>query len=160
EALRCPKSLLVGPWSHMSTSSSLPGPHIDLVPEMIRWFGRWLRDEDNGVDDEAPIRVFVRHPTHPEPDLAMHEGEWRSEPGWPSRRCRTVTLRPARDDAAGDAVGGDMHDTLVVRPDVGTSAWISCAGRLPWGQPGDQRADDAWSLAYEWPVDDGVIEIM
>jgi predicted acyl esterase len=50
-ALRAPKALLMGPWSHMSTATSLPGPHLDLVPEMIRWFGRWLRDERNGVDD-------------------------------------------------------------------------------------------------------------
>jgi uncharacterized protein len=40
-----------------------------------------------------------------------------------------------------------------VRPDVGRAAWISCAGHLPFGQPGDQRSDDAWSLAYDWPLD-------
>ena len=51
EALRCPKRLLVGPWSHMSQATSLPGPHIDLVPELVRWFGRWLRDEQNGIDE-------------------------------------------------------------------------------------------------------------
>ncbi len=45
EALECPKRLLIGPWSHMSTATSLPGPHIDLVPELARWFDRWLRDE-------------------------------------------------------------------------------------------------------------------
>ncbi|MET1050950.1 MAG: CocE/NonD family hydrolase, partial [Acidimicrobiales bacterium] len=39
ERLTCPKRLLAGPWSHMSTASSLPGPHIDLVPELIAWFG-------------------------------------------------------------------------------------------------------------------------
>jgi hypothetical protein len=40
---------------------------------------------------------------------------------------------------------------------VGASAWISCAGRLPWGQPSDQREDDARSLVYEWgPFEDDV----
>jgi hypothetical protein len=39
-----------------------------------------------------------------------------------------------------------------VRPDVGSSAWISCAGHLPFGQPGDQRSDDAWSLTYDWEL--------
>jgi uncharacterized protein len=39
-----------------------------------------------------------------------------------------------------------------VRPDVGSAAWISCAGHLPFGQPGDQREDDAWSLAYDWEL--------
>ena len=94
EALRCPKRLLLGPWSHMSTATSLPGPHLDLVPELVRWFGRWLRDEDNGVDAEPPIQVFVRRPTRPAPDLAEVRGEWRPEPGWPLERARVDVLRP------------------------------------------------------------------
>jgi hypothetical protein len=40
----------------------------------------------------------------------------------------------------------------VVEPDVGTSAWIDCAGHLPWGLSGDQREDDARSLTWEWDV--------
>jgi hypothetical protein len=37
-----------------------------------------------------------------------------------------------------------------VRGDVGRAAWISCAARLPWGLPDDQRFDDALSLTYDW----------
>jgi uncharacterized protein len=147
EALRCPKRLLVGPWSHMSTQTSLPGPHIDLVPELVRWFGRWLRDEDNGVDSEPPIHVFVRHSTRPEPDLAEMRGEWRSEPGWPLERSRVEVLR---------AEAGE----LVIEGDVGTSAWISCAGQLPWGQPSDQREDDARSLTFQWGPFEEPVEIL
>ncbi|HXF73563.1 MAG TPA: CocE/NonD family hydrolase, partial [Actinomycetota bacterium] len=47
-ALRCPKRLLLGPWSHAATDTSLPGPNIDLVPEMLRWWDRWLKGVDNG----------------------------------------------------------------------------------------------------------------
>ncbi|MBA2642618.1 MAG: CocE/NonD family hydrolase [Actinobacteria bacterium] len=151
EALQCPKRLLVGPWSHMSTAMSLPGPHIDLVPELVRWFGRWLRDEGNGVDAEPPIQVFVRRSTRPEPDLAEVRGSWRSEPGWPLDRARTQVLRP--EPAEGS-------DELEIRGDLGTSAWISCAGRLPWGQPSDQREDDARSLTYDWEPLDAELEIL
>jgi hypothetical protein len=52
------------------------------------------------------------------------------------------------------SVEGAGTDRLEVRPDTGTSAWISCAGRLPWGQPQDQRADDAWSVTYDWEVEE------
>jgi uncharacterized protein len=38
ERLHAPKQLLFGPWSHMSPRNSLPGPRIDHVPEMIRWW--------------------------------------------------------------------------------------------------------------------------
>jgi putative CocE/NonD family hydrolase len=151
EALECPKRLLVGPWSHMSTATSLPGPHIDLVPELVRWFGRWLREEDNGIDGDPPIQVFVRRSTRPAPDLAEVRGAWRAEPGWPLARGRAETLRP--DPPAGT-------DELAVEGDVGTSAWISCAGRLPWGQPSDQREDDARSLLYEWGPLEAEVEIM
>jgi hypothetical protein len=41
----------------------------------------------------------------------------------------------------------------VARADVGSAAWISCAGQLPFGQPEDQREDDAWSLRYDWPLE-------
>ncbi|HEU5489170.1 MAG TPA: CocE/NonD family hydrolase, partial [Gaiellaceae bacterium] len=141
EALDCPKRLLVGPWSHMSTATSLPGPHIDLVPELVRWFRRWLCDEENGVEAEPPISVFVRRSTGPEPDLAELRGYWRSEPGWPLDRSRLRTFTPE------PSVGSDV---ISIRGDVGTSAWISCAGRLPWGQALDQREDDALSLVHEW----------
>ncbi len=151
EALACPKRLLVGPWSHMSTATSLPGPHIDLVPELIRWFRRWLCDEANGIEDEPPIQVFVRRSTRPEPDLAEVRGEWRSEPGWPLERGRleVLTVEPRHGT-----------DELPIEGDVGASAWISCAGRLPWGQPTDQREDDARSRVYEWGPFEHDVEIL
>jgi hypothetical protein len=73
------------------------------------------------------------------------QGVWRSEPGWPLERARSVELRPEPADGI---------DELEVEGDVGVSAWISCAARLPWGQPSDQRADDARSLTYDWRLDE------
>jgi hypothetical protein len=72
-------------------------------------------------------------------------GEWRAEPTWPAERLRIETLRPP---------GGDESDRIAVRGDVGTAAWISCAGKPPWTLPEDQRADDARSLVYDWPLED------
>ena len=150
EALRCPRRVIIGPWAHASTATSIPGPHIDLVPELIRWFSRWLRDERNGIDDEPPLAIFVRRSTRPDPELPEMRGEWRSEPTWPAERLRQRTLTPE----------GDATDDIVVRGDVGTAAWISCAGKPPWTLPDDQREDDARSLAYEWEPLDEELEIL
>ncbi len=150
ERLRCPKALLFGPWSHMSTAYSLPGPHLDLVPEMIAWWDRWLRDADNGVDREPPIRVFVRHATRPEPDLAQHAGEWRFEPEWPPERLVWREFEPKPRGVA----------LVQPRGGVGVDAWISCAGALPWGQPLDLRMDDAWSVCLDWPLDNSPLEVL
>ena len=44
----------------------------------------------------------------------------------------------------------------MVEPDVGTAAWIDCAGHLPWGLSTDQRLDDARSLTWEWPTENAL----
>ncbi len=153
EELRCPRRLLQGPWAHASTETSLPGPNIDLVPEMVRWFDRWLKGEDNGVDREPPIVLFARRPTAPAPDLKEVRGEWRFEPTWPPERGRETRLPLKEAERGGAAAGG--RDELEVRGDVGWTAWISCAGHLPYGQPIDQRPDEPFSLGYVWePLED------
>jgi predicted acyl esterase len=137
-----PHRLLIGPWSHMSTATSLPGPHLDLVPVMARWWDRWLRGADNGADRDPVVTWFAQTSTRPGPDRATVEGEWRASPCWPLPGAAQET-RPL---GAGEAA-------YVVSADVGTAAWNSCAGSLPWGQPQDQRYDDAASLTWEWPAD-------
>jgi uncharacterized protein len=149
ERLRAPARLLFGPWSHMDPDISLPGPRIDLVPEMVRWWDRWLRGRRNGVDEAPPVTVFVRHATRPAPDLDELAGSWRDEPVWPPERARFLTL-----PLSGAAPASEGVDRLAVRADVGSAAWISCAGHLPFGQPDDQRSDDAWSLVYDWELDE------
>lgn len=152
QALNTPKRLLFGPWSHMSPRLSMPGPRIDLVPEMIRWWHRWLRGDDNGVDREPPVVVFARRPTQPQPDLEDHRGQWRAEPAWPPER-----LAERRMDLGSAAMSGSV---LAVRGDVGVSASIWCAAVLPFGTPWDQRVDEAYSLVSDWGPLTSELEIM
>ena len=138
---RCPKRLVIGPWSHMSTQTSLPGPHIDLVPELIRWFGRWLRDDDERHRRRAADRACSRDARHGLPPISQRCAESGApRQTWPPTGSAERTLSPA----------GHGSDDIAVRGDIGRTAWISCAARLPWGQPADQRPDDAFSLVYEW----------
>jgi predicted acyl esterase len=158
--LRCPRRLLAGPWAHVDVETSVPGPTIDLVPEMVRWWDRWLKGVDNGVDREPPITVFVRRPTPPAADLAAYRGGWRFEPGWPLERGREVGFGLAEAEAAPPNPTGDGVDRLAVRGDIGWTAWISCAGAPPWGQPIDQRADEAFSLVYDLAPQQDELEIL
>jgi predicted acyl esterase len=137
-----PHRLLAGPWAHADPATAMPGPRIDLDVEMARWFDRWLRGA--GPEHRDGVEVFVRGSTRPAVDLDLHEGRWvRDE--WPSP-ASDVDRRPL----AGPRV-------LQVDPDTGTTAWIDCAGHLPWGQSGDQREDDARSLLWEWDADGEVL---
>ncbi|MGE3797839.1 MAG: CocE/NonD family hydrolase [Thermomicrobiales bacterium] len=88
EQARKAARLLIGPWEHMTSVTFSPvgeyDPGIrswhtvaDIDGVHLRWFDRWLRDIDNGVDDEAPVRIFV-----------MGINRWRDEQDWPLARTR------------------------------------------------------------------------
>jgi uncharacterized protein len=159
ERLTCPKRLVIGPWAHASTDTSIPGPNHDLIPEHVRWWDRWLKDVDNGVDREPPIVLFAQRSTLPAPDRAEVRGEWRYEPTWPADRLRPTEWKLVDSLAEPDHPDGGF-DELEVRGDVGHTAWISCAGVMPWGQPDDQRPDELHSLTYTWEPLDRQLEIL
>ena len=48
---------------------------LDLDALPLRWFRRWLLGEDNGIDREPPVRIFV-----------MGANVWRDEQEWPLAR--------------------------------------------------------------------------
>lgn len=131
--------LLAGPWSHKDPSTARPGPNIDLDHELIRFFDEHLRGGPTAFG--ARGRVFVRHPTPPAPDLALHEGRWIQFDTWPVPGASTRTLSFG---------AGSVH----AHGDVGITAWNSCAGGLPWGQPLDQRRDNERSLCHDVVVDE------
>jgi uncharacterized protein len=148
--MQAPTRLLIGPWSHGAPESCRPGPNIDFMAEMIRWFDRWLKDVPNGIDDEPPIVVYQQRSTAPDPLRDEVRGDWRFEPTWPPERLCPTPYALADAEPGGRARGDDDIDVLPVDPSVGETAWISCAGGLPWGQSADQRPDETRSLTYTW----------
>ncbi len=82
------QKLLIGPWGHGWPSSSRHGD-IDFGEAMMldreaihrRWYDYHLKAIDNGLDEEAPIRIFV-----------MGENRWRDEHEWPLARARATRL--------------------------------------------------------------------
>jgi hypothetical protein len=107
---------------------------------MAAWWDRWLRGAP-APEAPEPTAVWFTPTSHrPEPDLDTVPGEWRADV-WPSPRSSWVEH---------PLIGRLPY---VVKPDVGVAAWISCAGHLPWGQPLDQRHDDADSLTWELDPD-------
>ncbi len=78
--------LLIGPWGHR-VNVHRPWEHIDFGPDAVidlnnvqlRWFDRWLKGMQNGVDAEPPVRIFV-----------MGENVWRDAEEWPLARTDYV----------------------------------------------------------------------
>jgi len=83
DAARRGQRLVIGPWSHNGRGKPQQGKinfgteaAMDLTQAEIRWFDYWLKGEDNGIDRDAPVRIFV-----------MGANRWRDEPHWPPERA-------------------------------------------------------------------------
>lgn len=88
--------LIVGPWIHSSEhldysgeAQFTPDAALDRAAFQLRWFDRWLKGIDTGVDREPPVRIYVMgggdgHRT-PEGRLFVG-GRWREEREWPLAR--------------------------------------------------------------------------
>ena len=70
--------LVVGPWFHMPWSQRVGELDFgaagrNLIDEtQARFFARWLRDEDNGIDREPPVHLFL-----------LGANRWITESTWP-----------------------------------------------------------------------------
>ncbi|HVL53961.1 MAG TPA: CocE/NonD family hydrolase, partial [Vitreimonas sp.] len=60
EHCSAPSRTLVGNWVHGLPASATPGPNLDELHEMIRFFDHHLRGIDNGMADEPAVVWFER----------------------------------------------------------------------------------------------------
>ncbi len=81
--------LIIGPWKHGLPLNSVSGDMafgimaesfaIDLEGLHLRWYDHWLKGIDNGLRNDAPVRLFV-----------MGENVWREEQEWPLARTQYI----------------------------------------------------------------------
>ena len=111
-----PQRLVVGPWSHVGMRGDASftldvdfGPESvwgvrRLFEEQLRFFNRWLRDEPNGIEHDAPVRIFVMgggSGRRTDAGKLDHGGRWREEREWPLSRARSTTYHLHGDGSLG-----------------------------------------------------------
>lgn len=143
--LKSPKKALIGPWTHALPHAAFPGPKIDYLSEVLRFFDHWLKDIDNGVMDEPPINVYVQEHDTPRAIPDHWRGYWRSEMDWPHPQGKTLELHlgPQKQLLA-KAPQQEGRASFHYNPTVGVQSGIWC-----WALPVEQRHDDVHSLLFE-----------
>lgn len=82
--------VLIGPWTHGGFGSTIGekdfgsganSAFIDLKDSLfamhLRWFDHWLKGVDNGIEQQAPVRLFI-----------SGENRWLTLPDWPPVNAR------------------------------------------------------------------------
>jgi len=157
ERCAAPCKVLVGNWVHAFPHDAYPGPNLDWLHEMVRFFDHWLKGIDNGVMAEPSLVWFRREYTEPEPFPATMAGEWQASAAAPSGLTSALELSladrgaldlPSPDTGGGNESSGDAY-AFNYRPTLGTRAGATWgAGWPPAGLARDLRPDEALGLAY------------
>jgi uncharacterized protein len=134
---------IVGPWVHGHAHSAYPGPNVDWLHETVRWFDRWLKGVDNGVEAEPALTWFHRDPTPPERFPKRLNGEWRATSAWPPASPGQRVLHLAAGALAAVPTAAAGADTFAHRPTAGAQAGSLCwgAGHPPNGLAADLRLE-------------------
>jgi hypothetical protein len=146
---------LVGNWVHSFPDDAYPGPNLDWLHELVRFFDRYLHGTDNGWEREPALTWFEHEYADPEPFPAAWPGRWRAADAFPVARtvARELTLGAgslgSTDDADAGRGGSAGVDALPHRATVGTAGALSWgAGSEPNGLARDLRPDEARGLTY------------
>ena len=92
------------------------GPAIGFLGECLRWWDRWLKGEDTGIEDEPALRFWMQEPVAPAPQHRERPGRWVAEESWPSPRDRGTTAPPRRRRAGRRARPGRAPARDLDRP--------------------------------------------
>ncbi|MGD9890133.1 MAG: CocE/NonD family hydrolase [Dehalococcoidia bacterium] len=159
---RGPVRLILGPWTHGNRSVTYAGD-VDFGPDATldgqgaedylalrrRWFDRWTRGIDNGMDAEPAVRIFIMgggSGQRTAEGRLDHGGRWRAETDWPLPGTRFTlyylhgdgALSPAapEHDAAPRAYTADPRHPV---PTIGGT--ISSGAPVMEGGAFDQREE-------------------
>lgn len=146
EHLSAPVKGIVGPWVHKYPHFAAPEPRIGFLQEALRWWDRWLKGIDTGVENDPAYSVYLMDGVRPQTWYEHRPGRWVNEPDWPMGPMLQQFQFATNNQLADTATA--LADIVASPQDCGMDGGEYCAIWLGPEQPGDQRADDAKSLCY------------
>ncbi|KIC16333.1 CocE/NonD family hydrolase [Leisingera sp. ANG-Vp] len=145
--LQAPAKALIGPWEHRY-------PHIskleasDFHSEVLGWFDRWLKQEENGAEDLPAYRAYMQEHFNPTAQNTPRRGRWVAEAEWPSPNVSEAVWNLVPGGFAESAGEGTL--TVSSPAHLGQAGGYFCPGmRIDNELAGDQAEDDALSLCFD-----------
>ncbi|WP_264213998.1 CocE/NonD family hydrolase [Leisingera thetidis] len=156
--LQGPAKALIGPWEHCYTHLSRLDA-ADFHSEVLGWFDRWLKQEENGAEDLPACRTYMQEHFNPAARNTPRQGRWVAEAEWPSPNVSEEVWHLVSGGFAA-AAGQGM---LAVRSPAhaGQAAGSFCPGmHIGHELAGDQAEDDALSVCFDSEALNAPLELL
>jgi hypothetical protein len=140
---------IMGPWVHKYPHFAIPEPRIGFLQEALRWWDKWLKGVETGVEDDPDLRLYQMDGVRPQTWYTERAGRWVSQtPERDAKVDRPFAEYFLNHDGLGEQRG--LLDVTVSSPqDCGADSGEYCAIWLGPEMPGDQRRDDALSATWD-----------
>ncbi|MER8499710.1 CocE/NonD family hydrolase [Mesorhizobium sp. M1142] len=149
--IEAPVKGIVGPWIHKYPHYAAPEPRIGFLQEALRWWDRWLKDIDTGVEADPAYRAYLMDSVRPARWHPARPGRWVAESEWPSPNIRTQEV---------ELIAEGNHAIVASPQNCGLAGGEYFPFTFGPELPGDQRPDDALSVCFDQPVLTEAIDIV
>jgi hypothetical protein len=142
ERIDAPKRLLLGPWRHTRPQEGRE-TRIDFRPQVVEWFDRFLKDEDNGALERPTVAYWTERRGG-----GTADGVWRGSERWPPAASTPTTFALSADGLARDPGATDP-----VEREYEADYTVGLDSTARYGPPQDTAGDDARSSCFETRLD-------
>jgi len=150
--IQSPVKGIVGPWIHKYPHYAGPNPAIGFLQEALRWWDRWLKGAETGVEADPDYRVYVMDSVRPARWHPERPGRWVAEQEWPSSNIKIEAI---------ELISTGAEPSIVASPQT---CGLAGGEYFPFTfgpeLPGDQRPDDALSVCFDQPELGEAIDIV
>lgn len=148
ENITAPVKGIIGPWVHKYPHFAVPEPKIGFLQEALRWWDKWLKNIETGVEGDADLRLYQMDGLRPAAWYDHRPGRWITESKSNFKGLDIVSLHFA-DDGQLSNKACEVNQSIASPQHTGAASGEYCAIWLGPEMPGDQRGDDAYSLCFD-----------
>ena len=153
---------IAGPWIHKYPHIAKPDPAIDFLGEAKRWWDKWLKDENTGVETDPAFRLWLMDSVAPKPWLPVRPGRWIGCEQWPDPAIETRTLALGELVLVVDRPGeAETFSLSICSPqDCGLAGGEYFPFAYGDELPDEQTPDDEKSLCFNGETLAGTLDIV
>ncbi len=142
--LDAPARGIIGPWIHKYPHFAIPEPRIGFLQEAKRWWDRWLKGIDTGVENDAELRLYLMDSVAPKSNYTARPGRWINQD------FRDAPSQVLHLSDTGLTKRAGPFERLINSPaDTGFASGEYCAIWQGPDLPGDQHREDQLSLCFD-----------
>ena len=150
---------IMGPWVHKYPHFAVPEPRIGFLQEALRWWDKWLKGIETGVEDDPDLRLYQMDGVRPQTWYTERGGRWVAQVPERDAQPDSPMLQYFLNKEGLRDHHGSVDMTILSPQDCGADAGEYCAIWLGPEMPGDQRRDDALSATWDTEILSNDIQI-